>query len=113
MGVEDKMIRWEDPKAEICGPRGGEGMFPHLYKYVEEGPPHSELELGREEVESVMVLERDVISVNREVEGNGEGKGDGEGSGGGRGEVEAEVEVEDGMRGWARALRGAEGWLVY
>lgn len=21
-------IRWEDPKAEVCGPRGGEGMFP-------------------------------------------------------------------------------------
>ncbi|EIN12441.1 hypothetical protein PUNSTDRAFT_110931 [Punctularia strigosozonata HHB-11173 SS5] len=46
--VEDK-IRWEDPKAEVCGPRGGEGMFPHLY---------NGLKLGKEEVESVAVWER-------------------------------------------------------
>lgn len=24
----EKDIRWEDPKAEVCGSRGGEGMFP-------------------------------------------------------------------------------------
>lgn len=24
----EKDIKWEDPKAEVCGPRGGEGMFP-------------------------------------------------------------------------------------
>ena len=24
----EKDIRWEDPKAEVCGPRAGEGMFP-------------------------------------------------------------------------------------
>ncbi|KAJ6539218.1 hypothetical protein B0H19DRAFT_1177739 [Mycena capillaripes] len=27
----EKDIKWEDPKAEICGERGGEGFFPHLY----------------------------------------------------------------------------------
>ncbi|TFY79926.1 hypothetical protein EWM64_g4085 [Hericium alpestre] len=43
-GVE-KDIRWEDPKAEVCGPRGGEGMFPHLY---------NGLKLGKNEVESVV-----------------------------------------------------------
>ena len=37
-------IRWEDPKAEVCGPRGGEGMFPHLY---------NGLKLGKSEIESV------------------------------------------------------------
>ncbi|KIK36649.1 hypothetical protein CY34DRAFT_94027 [Suillus luteus UH-Slu-Lm8-n1] len=45
----EKHIRWEDPKAEVCGPRGGEGMFPHLY---------NEFKLGKEEVESVRCLER-------------------------------------------------------
>lgn len=77
-GVEDKMIRWEDPKAEVCGERGGEGMFPHLYD-CEEGLG---LQLGAREVESVAVWER-------------------------------EIGVEDGKRGWAEAVRRAEGWLVY
>ncbi|KAH0826423.1 hypothetical protein J3R83DRAFT_5398 [Lanmaoa asiatica] len=44
-----KQIKWEDPKAEVCGPRPGEGLFPHLY---------NGLRLGREEVESIRVLER-------------------------------------------------------
>ncbi|KAF5380585.1 hypothetical protein D9615_004673 [Tricholomella constricta] len=44
---EDK-IRWEDPKAEVCGPRGGEGMFPHLY---------NELKLGKDEIDRVEILE--------------------------------------------------------
>ncbi|KAI5114589.1 hypothetical protein M0805_007854, partial [Coniferiporia weirii] len=42
-------IRWEDPKAEVCGPRGGEGMFPHLY---------NGLKLGKDEIESVEVWEK-------------------------------------------------------
>ncbi|THH12824.1 hypothetical protein EW146_g7336 [Bondarzewia mesenterica] len=46
--VADK-IKWEDPKAEVCGPRGGEGMFPHLY---------NELQLGKDEIERVEILER-------------------------------------------------------
>lgn len=45
----EKNIRWEDPKGEVCGPRGGEGMFPHLY---------NDLKLGHDEVESVAVWER-------------------------------------------------------
>ncbi|KAG6332118.1 hypothetical protein ID866_6970 [Astraeus odoratus] len=45
----EKDIRWEDPKAEVCGPRGGEGVFPHLY---------NGLKLGKDEVESVRVLTR-------------------------------------------------------
>ncbi|KAF9219690.1 hypothetical protein BS17DRAFT_381719 [Gyrodon lividus] len=44
-------IKWEDPKAEVCGPRGGEGMFPHLY---------NGLRLGKKEVESVRMLENRV-----------------------------------------------------
>ncbi|KAI0930493.1 hypothetical protein AcV5_007184 [Taiwanofungus camphoratus] len=43
-------IRWEDPKAEVCGPRGGEGMFPHLY---------NGLKVGRNEVDSVQTWERE------------------------------------------------------
>ncbi|KAN0069661.1 Protein of unknown function (DUF952) domain containing protein [Elaphomyces granulatus] len=39
-------IRWEDPDGNVCGPRGGEGMFPHLY---------NELKLGKDEIESVAV----------------------------------------------------------
>lgn len=45
----EAQIRWEDPKAEVCGPRGGEGMFPHLY---------NGLKLGKDEVESVQTWER-------------------------------------------------------
>jgi uncharacterized protein (DUF952 family) len=45
----EKNIKWEDPKAEVCGPRGGEGMFPHLY---------NELKLGKDEVESVQCWEK-------------------------------------------------------
>lgn len=45
----EKDIRWEDPKAEVCGPRGGEGMFPHLY---------NGLKLGKGEIESVARWER-------------------------------------------------------
>ena len=48
--LEDhQLIRWEDPKAEACGPRGGEGMFPHLY---------NGLQLGKDEVESVATWAR-------------------------------------------------------
>lgn len=43
--VVEKNIRWEDPKAEVCGPRWGEGLFPHLYNG----------KLGCEEVESIAV----------------------------------------------------------
>ncbi|GLB37715.1 putative protein of unknown function (DUF952) [Lyophyllum shimeji] len=45
--VEER-IRWEDPKAEVCGPRGGEGMFPHLY---------NGLKLGKDEIDRVEILE--------------------------------------------------------
>ncbi|KAG6849967.1 hypothetical protein H0H93_003156 [Arthromyces matolae] len=44
----DEKIRWEDPKAEVCGPRGGEGLFPHLY---------NGLKLGKDEISAVYVLE--------------------------------------------------------
>ncbi|KAH9935523.1 uncharacterized protein B0H18DRAFT_976094 [Fomitopsis serialis] len=46
---EKKLVRWEDPTAEVCGPRGGEGMFPHLY---------NGLKLGKGEVDSVATWER-------------------------------------------------------
>lgn len=46
---EDRAIRWEDPKGEVCGPRGGEGMFPHLY---------NGLKLGRDEIDSIRLLEQ-------------------------------------------------------
>lgn len=42
-------IKWESPEGDVCGPRPGEGLFPHLY---------NGLRLGRGEVESVWVLER-------------------------------------------------------
>lgn len=45
----EKDIKWEDPKAEVCGPRAGEGMFPHLY---------NGLKLGRDEVDSMQAWVR-------------------------------------------------------
>lgn len=43
-------IRWEDPKAEVCGNRDGEGMFPHLY---------NGLCLGKNEIDDVRVFEKE------------------------------------------------------
>ncbi|KAH8096754.1 hypothetical protein BXZ70DRAFT_1009436 [Cristinia sonorae] len=43
-----KDIRWEDPRGQSPGEVGAEGIFPHLY---------NGLKVGREEVESVKVLE--------------------------------------------------------
>ena len=48
--IVEKHIRWEDPKGEVCGPRGGEGMFPHIY---------NGLKLGVSEVERVVILEKE------------------------------------------------------
>ena len=45
----EKDIRWEDPMAEVCGDRGGEGMFPHLYNRGR---------LGNAEIESIEVWEK-------------------------------------------------------
>ncbi|KAH7906887.1 hypothetical protein BJ138DRAFT_1161554 [Hygrophoropsis aurantiaca] len=48
--VKDK-IRWEDPVTKDCGPRGGEGLFPHIYNDDGQG-------LKRDEVDSVRKMER-------------------------------------------------------
>ncbi|KAJ8581941.1 hypothetical protein M405DRAFT_831479 [Rhizopogon salebrosus TDB-379] len=47
--VVEESIKWEDPKGEVGGPRGGEGVFPHLY---------NGFKLGTDEVESVQSLEK-------------------------------------------------------
>lgn len=52
------VVRWESPDASICGPREGEGLFPHVYF------ADGRLGLGAEEVEGV----REVVS-EREDEG--------------------------------------------
>ncbi|KAJ5132243.1 hypothetical protein N7448_006401 [Penicillium atrosanguineum] len=43
-------IRWESPDAKVCGPRPGEGLFPHLY---------NGLKLGKEEVESIAIWQNE------------------------------------------------------
>ncbi|KAJ7276271.1 hypothetical protein B0H12DRAFT_11565 [Mycena haematopus] len=45
----EKDIKWETPNAEVCGERGGEGFFPHLYNGGR---------LGSGEIESVVVWRR-------------------------------------------------------
>ncbi|KAF8211264.1 hypothetical protein K438DRAFT_1806995 [Mycena galopus ATCC 62051] len=45
----EKDIKWESPNAEVCGERGGEGFFPHLYNGGR---------LGSQEIESVVVWHR-------------------------------------------------------
>lgn len=40
----EKDIKWESPDGRVCGPREGEGLFPHLY---------NGLKLGKEEVDAV------------------------------------------------------------
>ena len=54
--LEDQgLIRWEDPKGEICGPRAGEGMFAHIYD-------DRKFKLSRDEIEGVVEL----VSVKEE-----------------------------------------------
>jgi uncharacterized protein (DUF952 family) len=48
---ERNLIRWESPDAKLCGPRNGEGMFPHIYD-------DQKFKLTANEVESV----RQVVS---------------------------------------------------
>ncbi|KAJ7499048.1 hypothetical protein FB451DRAFT_1016449 [Mycena latifolia] len=48
--VVKKDIKFEDPKAEVCGPRDGEGFFPHLYNGGR---------LGSAEIENVAVWRKD------------------------------------------------------
>ncbi|GJJ08167.1 hypothetical protein Clacol_002375 [Clathrus columnatus] len=43
-------IKWEDPKAEVCGNRDGEGMFPHLY---------NGLRLGKNEIDAIRVFTKE------------------------------------------------------
>ena len=50
--AEAGVVRWESPDAKICGPREGEGMFPHVYF------PDGRLGLGHGEVDGV----REVVS---------------------------------------------------
>lgn len=45
----EKDIKWESPDGKVCGPRPGEGLFPHLY---------NGLKLGREEVDSMQAWTR-------------------------------------------------------
>ncbi|KAJ5174856.1 uncharacterized protein N7482_000733 [Penicillium canariense] len=43
-------IIWESPDGKVCGPRPGEGLFPHLY---------NGLKLGKDEVESIAIWKND------------------------------------------------------
>lgn len=49
------VVRWESPDAKICGPRDGEGMFPHLYfdEPTDAGGKVRRLWLKRNEVENI------------------------------------------------------------
>lgn len=46
----ESLIRWEDPKGEVCGDRPGEGLFPHLY---------NGLRVGNAEVDGVRYWDRE------------------------------------------------------
>lgn len=48
------VVRWESPDASICGPREGEGLFPHVYF------ADGRLGLSAEEVEGVRELVSEV-----------------------------------------------------
>ncbi|KAJ6092681.1 hypothetical protein N7486_007970 [Penicillium sp. IBT 16267x] len=43
-------IRWESPDGKVCGPRPGEGLFPHLY---------NGFKLGKDEVESIAIWQNE------------------------------------------------------
>jgi uncharacterized protein (DUF952 family) len=56
---ENGFIRWEDPKAEVCGPRGGEGMFPHMY---------NGLKVGKDEVDHVETVLKEGDSWDKAID---------------------------------------------
>ena len=47
------LIRWEAPDASVCGPRGGEGMFAHIYDDRKFRLSHDEIESAVEVVSEV------------------------------------------------------------
>ncbi|RMZ78080.1 hypothetical protein DV737_g4044, partial [Chaetothyriales sp. CBS 132003] len=47
---ERKLVRWESPDAKICGPRYGEGMFPHIYDKLQFKLTHEEVDSVKEVV---------------------------------------------------------------
>ena len=52
--LEDKgLIRWKAPDASVCGPRGGEGMFAHIYD-------NRKFRLSNDEVESAVEVVSEV-----------------------------------------------------
>ena len=53
---QNNVVRWESPDASICGPREGEGMFPHLYFQDDTKPGEYRLFLKSNEVDSVKEL---------------------------------------------------------
>jgi len=66
---QDGVLKWESPDASVCGPRPGEGLFPHLYldgmnvAAAGDGVPPMQgkqsrrLWLRKDEVESVQKVE--------------------------------------------------------
>lgn len=48
------VLKWETSDASICGPREGEGLFPHLYFRDDEDPEKKRLFIRKHEIESVM-----------------------------------------------------------
>lgn len=53
------VVRWEDPEGKVCGPRPGEGLFPHLY---------NGLQLGKEEIDSVAKWDRNDLGWDEALE---------------------------------------------
>jgi len=80
-------IRWESPDAKVCGPRGGEGMFPVGLKRELYANP------------SFIFL---TVAIKHLYNGQKLGKN----------EVES-VAIWKNEGGWDHALKTAESWLIY
>lgn len=62
LALVEGQVKWESPEKDVCGPRPGEGLFPHLY---------NGFRVGRNEVEGVWVLERGESSWEEVIEEEG------------------------------------------
>ncbi|KAK5092314.1 hypothetical protein LTR70_005592 [Exophiala xenobiotica] len=87
---QDGVLKWESPDATVCGPRPGEGLFPHLYLDDVNGEADKNGVSPMPEKQSRRLwLRKDEVEGAREVVVDAGDKG-----------------------GWSEALKALQDWLM-
>lgn len=87
---QDGVLKWESPDTTVCGPRPGEGLFPHLYlDDVNVGADQNGFSLMPGKQSRRLWLKKDEVESAREVVVDAGDKGE-----------------------WSEALKALQDWLV-